>query len=164
VLSLSLKTVLGQATWDSRVAAGNGGSKISFSFDFPAARLEGQHLTRLRGLSAFVVKKSGTKGVWHLTLRPPISAVGPGGPSTNPLLQNVPRVHMGSVDIRNSQQPAETVGTVVLRNISVLGHPSAAVDDRMWNLEADLTSSAGDRFQQAVADIEIEFHIVMQAT
>ncbi len=164
VLSLSLKNLLGPTTWSTRVAAGNGGSKISFSFDFPADRLQGQQLTRLRGLSAFVVKNPGAKGVWHLTLRPPMSAVGPAGPLTNPLLQNVPTVHLGSVDIRNSQQPAETVGTVVLRNVSVLGHPGAAVDDRMWKLEADLTSSTGDRFQQAVSDIEIEFHIVVQAT
>jgi len=160
VLSLSLKTLLGR-TWNSQIAAG--GSPISFSFDFPATRLQGQRLTRLRGVSAFVVKKSGANGVWHLTVRPPKSAVGPDGPGASPLIQNVPTVHLGSVDIRNSQQPAETVGTVVLRNVSLVGHPSAAAEDRMWKVEADPLSSTGDHFSDAVDDIEIEFRIVTQA-
>jgi len=158
-LSLSLKNRVGQTQWNNAVNSAGSGSKVVFTFEFPADRLQGQSLVRLRGLSAFVARGNNSRGTWHMTIKPPKTATGPTG---QPLNQVVPLVNLGSVDARDSERPAETVGTVVLRNVALIGHASASPADRSWRIEVDAVSSIGEKFSQVIQDIEVEFQVVSQ--
>ena len=71
------------------------------------------------------------------------------GPDAPPLVQGSQTVHLGAVDARDSERPAEMVGTVILRNLDCQGYKRAAEpNDRLWIVEADAVSCTHAPFQR----------------
>jgi hypothetical protein len=103
-----------------------------------------------------------------MTIRPPRRALG-GEPRKQLNQTGVPVVQLGRVGARNSQQPVDVVGTVVLRNVSVITDNGVITDspyieaDRKWLVSVDHQSSVGERVD-VVQDVQLDVALTTQAT
>jgi hypothetical protein len=160
VLSLSVSQTIGNAQFLRRLQQASE-TPVQFGFDIPDVVLRNQGRIRLRGVSAFIVTNRASVGVWRVSIRPPRKARG--GSPLLPLDQNmVPEVRLGRVARRDSQQPADIAGAVVLRNVSVLGDPNKKIEDRQWLVTLDPTSNLGEALT-SVLDLHIDLHLAVQA-
>jgi hypothetical protein len=167
VLTVSVRKVMQEASWNAAIAAAGAAAPIQFTFLFDEATFSAnQRHVRLRGVGACVL--STATGPWKLTIKPPDDSFfhylrrDRAGNLTGTVNQrDVPPVRLGRVLPRLPQRDPDVSGAVSLRNVSPLSATTGS-PGTLWSVTIDRKSAAGDD-ASAIDDIQLDLQLVMRS-
>ena len=159
VISLSVRSLAGEARWEAAKKASSAGM-FNVNFKVHAKEFAPYLAVRVRGISAFVVGVTDTKhGVWKGSVRSPVMAesldsVG----AVHRIKQEAVLTDLGRIASRANAKPADVVGTVQLRNLSPISDRTIGTQEAEWNIQMLSVSSDGGTIS-VIKDIQIDLFI-----